>query len=89
MNFQTQPRQAAYDSAPALPPEQRHPRYSGPASRGSRCQRYTDCSGFRFTRPLRTILDLIEAGDVERGFIQQRYARPSREVWLLRNGCEA
>lgn len=27
--------------------------------------------GFRFTRPLRTILDLIEAGDVERGFIQQ------------------
>jgi predicted transcriptional regulator of viral defense system len=27
--------------------------------------------GFRFTRPLRTILDLVEAGDVERSFIQQ------------------
>jgi predicted transcriptional regulator of viral defense system len=27
--------------------------------------------GFRFTRPLRTILDLTEAGEVERGFIQQ------------------
>jgi hypothetical protein len=27
--------------------------------------------GFRFTRPLRTILDLIEAGTVERNFIRQ------------------
>ncbi|MFN0106357.1 MAG: type IV toxin-antitoxin system AbiEi family antitoxin domain-containing protein [Bryobacteraceae bacterium] len=27
--------------------------------------------GFRFTRPLRTILDLIEAGTVERRFIRQ------------------
>ena len=27
--------------------------------------------GFRFTRPLRTILDLIEAGTVERRFILQ------------------
>ncbi len=27
--------------------------------------------GFRFTRPLRTILDLIEAGTVERSFIRQ------------------
>lgn len=27
--------------------------------------------GFRFTRPLRTILDLIEAGATERSFIQQ------------------
>ena len=27
--------------------------------------------GFRFTRPLRTILDLIEAGTVERTFIRQ------------------
>jgi predicted transcriptional regulator of viral defense system len=27
--------------------------------------------GFKFTRPLRTILDLIEAGTVERGFIRQ------------------
>jgi hypothetical protein len=27
--------------------------------------------GFRFTRPLRTILDLIEAGAVERAFIRQ------------------
>ncbi len=27
--------------------------------------------GFRFTRPLRTILDLIEANTVERGFIRQ------------------
>jgi len=27
--------------------------------------------GFRFTRPLRTILDLIEAGPVERNFIRQ------------------
>ncbi len=26
---------------------------------------------FRFTRPLRTILDLIEANTVERGFIRQ------------------
>jgi hypothetical protein len=28
-------------------------------------------SGFKFTRPLRTILDLIEADTVERGFIRQ------------------
>ena len=28
-------------------------------------------SGFRFTRPLRTILDLIETGTVERNFIRQ------------------
>jgi predicted transcriptional regulator len=27
--------------------------------------------GFKYTRPLRTILDLIEAGTVERNFIQQ------------------
>jgi predicted RNA-binding protein associated with RNAse of E/G family len=27
--------------------------------------------GFKFTRPLRTILDLIEAGAVERSFIRQ------------------
>jgi hypothetical protein len=27
--------------------------------------------GFKFTRPLRTILDLIEAGTVERNFIRQ------------------
>jgi len=27
--------------------------------------------GFKFTRPLRTILDLIEAGTVERSFIRQ------------------
>ena len=27
--------------------------------------------GFRFTRPLRTILDLIEQGTVERHFIRQ------------------
>lgn len=27
--------------------------------------------GFKFTRPLRTILDLIDAGTVERNFIQQ------------------
>jgi len=27
--------------------------------------------GFKFTHPLRTILDLIEADDVERGFIKQ------------------
>jgi hypothetical protein len=28
-------------------------------------------SGFKFTRPLRTILDLIESGTVERNFIRQ------------------
>jgi hypothetical protein len=28
-------------------------------------------SGFKFTRPLRTILDLIETGTVERNFIRQ------------------
>ncbi|TKS58802.1 MAG: hypothetical protein EWM72_02753 [Nitrospira sp.] len=41
--------------------------------------RYSDLSesdvqtaqGFKFTRPLRTILDLIEAGTVERNFIRQ------------------
>ena len=27
--------------------------------------------GFKFTRPLRTILDLIEVGTVERNFIRQ------------------
>ena len=27
--------------------------------------------GFKFTRPLRTILDVIEAGTVERNFIRQ------------------
>ncbi len=27
--------------------------------------------GFRFTRPLRTIIDVMEAGDVEHGFIRQ------------------
>ena len=27
--------------------------------------------GFKFTRPLRTILDLIEAGTVERNFMRQ------------------
>jgi len=27
--------------------------------------------GFRFTRPLRTILDLIETGTIERNFIRQ------------------
>lgn len=27
--------------------------------------------GFRFTRPLRTVLDLMEAGTVERNFIRQ------------------
>jgi predicted transcriptional regulator len=27
--------------------------------------------GFKFTRPLRTVLDLIEAGSVERAFIRQ------------------
>jgi len=27
--------------------------------------------GYRYTRPLRTILDLIEDGTVERGFIHQ------------------
>jgi hypothetical protein len=30
-----------------------------------------NAQGFRFTRPLRTILDLIEAGTVERNFIRQ------------------
>src|ERR1017187_973796 len=31
----------------------------------------TAAQGFKFTRPLRTILDLIEAGTVERRFIRQ------------------
>ena len=30
-----------------------------------------NAQGFKFTRPLRTILDLIEAGTVERNFIRQ------------------
>lgn len=30
-----------------------------------------NAQGFKFTRPLRTILDLIEAGTVERTFIRQ------------------
>jgi hypothetical protein len=30
-----------------------------------------DAQGFKFTRPLRTILDLIEAGPVERTFLRQ------------------
>jgi coenzyme F420-reducing hydrogenase delta subunit len=29
------------------------------------------CPGYKYTRPLRTILDLIESGEVERNFIRQ------------------
>ena len=41
--------------------------------------------GFKFTRPLRTILDVIEAGTVERNFIRQA-VRQALERGLITRG---
>ena len=41
--------------------------------------------GFKFTRPLRAILDLLEAGTVERNFIRQALGRLLIVAWLLVN----
>ncbi len=42
-----------------------------------------EAQGFKFTRPLRTILDLMEADTVERGFIRQAL-RQALERGLVR-----
>jgi hypothetical protein len=45
--------------------------------------------GYKYTRPLRTILDLIESGEVERNFIRQALTqavdRGMITIQLIRN----
>jgi predicted transcriptional regulator of viral defense system len=40
--------------------------------------------GFRFTRPLRTIIDVMEAGDVEHSFIRQALGQPVQKGLITR-----